>query len=135
MRSGRRGGAGPGGRWRRCCSRWWRTSQTVPSCKRADGRARGAGRQVAPVLQQVVEAYGCSLVEGVLSHQLKQFVIDGNKCILNKVPPAPPRALHARQQERAGGGRRSSSKQGSWRFSSHRVPRDLGCSHRSRFVQ
>ena len=96
---------------------------------------RGAGRQVAPVLQQVVEAYGCSLVEGVLSHQLKQFVIDGNKCILNKVPPAPPRALHARQQERAGGGRRSSSKQGSWRFSSHRVPRDLGCSHRSRFVQ
>ena len=41
--------------------------------------------QVAPVLQQVVEAYGCSLVEGVLSHQLKQFVIDGNKCVLNKV--------------------------------------------------
>ena len=41
--------------------------------------------QVAPVLQQVVEAYGCSLVEGVLSHQLKQFVIDGNKCILSKV--------------------------------------------------
>lgn len=37
------------------------------------------------MLQQVVEAFGCSLVEGVLSHQLKQFVIDGNKCILNKV--------------------------------------------------
>ena len=37
------------------------------------------------MLQQVVEAYGCSLVEGVLSHQLKQFVIDGNKCVLNKV--------------------------------------------------
>ena len=37
------------------------------------------------MLQQVVEAYGCSLVEGVLSHQLKQFVIDGNKCILSKV--------------------------------------------------
>jgi hypothetical protein len=54
------------------------------------------------VLQQVVEAYGCSLVEGVLSHQLKQFVIDGNKCILNKVPaPCPLRALHARQKERA----------------------------------
>ena len=41
--------------------------------------------QVAPILQQVVEAYGCSLVEGVLSHQLKQFVIDGNKCVLSKV--------------------------------------------------
>ena len=35
-------------------------------------------------LGQVVEVYGCSLVEGVLSHQLKQFIIDGNKCVLNK---------------------------------------------------
>ncbi|KAK9830632.1 hypothetical protein WJX81_007059 [Elliptochloris bilobata] len=43
--------------------------------------------EVAPVLQRVVEAHGCSLVEGVLSHQLKQFVIDGNKCILSKVTP------------------------------------------------
>lgn len=40
------------------------------------------------MLQQVVEAYGCSLVEGVLSHQLKQFVIDGNKCVLSKVSTA-----------------------------------------------
>ena len=50
------------------------------------------------MLQQVVEAYGCSLVEGVLSHQLKQFVIDGNKCVLNKVAlrkpiPVPWRCL------------------------------------------
>lgn len=36
---------------------------------------------------QVVEAYGCSLVEGVLSHEMKQFVIDGNKCVLNKPSP------------------------------------------------
>jgi hypothetical protein len=28
-----------------------------------------------------------NLVEGVLSHQLKQFVIDGNKCVLNKPTP------------------------------------------------
>ena len=38
-------------------------------------------------MQQIAEAYGTSLVEGVLSHQLKQFVIDGNKCVLNKPTP------------------------------------------------
>ena len=43
--------------------------------------------QVAGPLQQVVEAYGMSLVEGVLSHQLKQFVIDGNKCVLARPNP------------------------------------------------
>lgn len=36
---------------------------------------------------QVAEAYGCNLVEGVLSHQLKQFIIDANKCVLNKPSP------------------------------------------------
>ena len=36
---------------------------------------------------QVVEAYGCTLVEGVLSHQLKQFIIDGNKVVLNRPLP------------------------------------------------
>ena len=43
--------------------------------------------QVAGPLQQVAEAYGMSLVEGVLSHQLKQFVIDGNKCVLARPNP------------------------------------------------
>ena len=43
--------------------------------------------QVSKTLQQIAEAYGTSLVEGVLSHQLKQFVIDGNKCVLNKPTP------------------------------------------------
>lgn len=43
--------------------------------------------QVTGVLQQVAEAYGVNMVEGVLSHQLKQFVIDGNKCVLNKASP------------------------------------------------
>ena len=38
-------------------------------------------------MQQIADAYGTSLVEGVLSHQLKQFVIDGNKCVLNKPTP------------------------------------------------
>ncbi|KAK9808868.1 hypothetical protein WJX72_005476 [[Myrmecia] bisecta] len=43
--------------------------------------------EVAPVLQKVVEAYDCKLVEGVLSHQMKRFTIDGNKCILNRPTP------------------------------------------------
>lgn len=38
-------------------------------------------------VNQVVESYGCNLVEGVLSHQLKQFIIDANKCVLNKPSP------------------------------------------------
>lgn len=45
------------------------------------------GLQVAPTLQKIVEAYGCNLVEGVFSHEMKQFVIDGNKCVLNKPTP------------------------------------------------
>lgn len=32
-------------------------------------------------------AYDCKIVEGVLSHQLKQFVIDGNKVVLSVSNP------------------------------------------------
>jgi methionine aminopeptidase len=42
---------------------------------------------VAAALQTVAEAYGCNVVEGVMSHEMKQFVIDGNKCVLNKPSP------------------------------------------------
>lgn len=35
--------------------------------------------EVAEKLAQAVEPFGCQLVEGVLTHDLKQFVIDGNK--------------------------------------------------------
>ena len=44
---------------------------------------------VATELEKVVSAYGCSLVEGVMTHQMKQFVIDGNKVVLNKVHTPP----------------------------------------------
>lgn len=33
--------------------------------------------EVAPILAKIVESYGCNLVEGVMSHQMRQFVIDG----------------------------------------------------------
>ncbi|MEW5312787.1 MAG: hypothetical protein WDW38_004395 [Sanguina aurantia] len=43
--------------------------------------------EVSAVLNKIVEAYGCTLVEGVMTHQLKQFVIDGSKCVLNRPTP------------------------------------------------
>ena len=43
--------------------------------------------QVPGPLAAVAEAHGVALVEGVLSHQLKQYVIDGNKCVLARPGP------------------------------------------------
>jgi len=42
---------------------------------------------VADALERVAEAYECNVVEGVLSHQMKRFVIDGNNVVLNKGSP------------------------------------------------
>jgi methionyl aminopeptidase len=39
---------------------------------------------VAPKLAACVEPFGVNLVEGVMSHIMKQAVIDGNKVILNR---------------------------------------------------
>uniref|UniRef100_A0A7S3RAT8 Peptidase M24 domain-containing protein n=1 Tax=Dunaliella tertiolecta TaxID=3047 RepID=A0A7S3RAT8_DUNTE len=43
--------------------------------------------EVAKHLNKIAEVYGCQLVEGVMSHEMKQFVIDGNKCVLNRPSP------------------------------------------------
>lgn len=56
----------------------------TPSVYPPTGRSSS---EISSTLQKIVEAYGCNLVEGVLSHQLKQFIIDGNKCVLNKPNP------------------------------------------------
>ena len=53
-------------------------------------RALGSGLTWTCLLthyQTIAEAYGCNVVEGVMTHQMKQFVIDGNKCVLNKPNP------------------------------------------------
>ena len=39
---------------------------------------------IPEVLEKIAAAHGCSVVEGVLSHQMKRFMIDGEKCILAK---------------------------------------------------
>ncbi|GKV22013.1 hypothetical protein SLEP1_g31919 [Rubroshorea leprosula] len=44
-------------------------------------------KDVTEAIQKVAAAYDCKIVEGVLSHQLKQFVIDGNKVILSVAGP------------------------------------------------
>ncbi|XP_072998231.1 ERBB-3 BINDING PROTEIN 1 [Typha latifolia] len=44
-------------------------------------------KDVTEAVQKVAAAYDCKIVEGVLSHQLKQFVIDGNKVILSVSNP------------------------------------------------
>ena len=48
------------------------------------------GKKISDVsgpLNEIAKAYGCNLVDGVMTHNMKQFVIDGNKCILNKPSP------------------------------------------------
>ncbi|XP_010553237.1 PREDICTED: ERBB-3 BINDING PROTEIN 1-like [Tarenaya hassleriana] len=44
-------------------------------------------QEVSEAIQKVAEAYDCKIVEGVLSHQMKQFVIDGNKVVLSVSNP------------------------------------------------
>ncbi|KAL6503266.1 ERBB-3 BINDING PROTEIN 1 [Orobanche hederae] len=44
-------------------------------------------KDVTEAIQKVAAAYDCKIVEGVLSHQMKQFVIDGNKVVLSVPGP------------------------------------------------
>ncbi|KAI3988971.1 hypothetical protein MKX01_016542 [Papaver californicum] len=55
-------------------------------------------KEVTEAIQKVAAAYDCKIVEGVLSHQLKQFVIDGNKVVLS-VPGPETRVDDADFQE------------------------------------
>lgn len=47
-------------------------------------RIGGTNTEVTKAIAQVAEVFKCTPVEGVLSHQLKRYIIDGNKVILNK---------------------------------------------------
>lgn len=55
-------------------------------------------RDVSGPLQKVADSFGCTLVEGVMTHNMKQFVIDGNKCVLNR-PAADQRVDDAAFEE------------------------------------
>jgi methionine aminopeptidase len=64
--------------------------QCAQTCLEAALRLIRPGKRIVDVagpLNQIAGTYGCSLVDGVMTHNMKQFVIDGNKCILNKPFP------------------------------------------------
>lgn len=44
-------------------------------------RAGGSSEAVAAAIRAVAEAYGLSVVEGVSSHEVKRFIVDGQKAI------------------------------------------------------
>jgi len=44
----------------------------------------GTNSHVTSVINKAAGEYKCSVVQGVLSHQMKQYVIDGNKVIISK---------------------------------------------------
>lgn len=48
---------------------------------------------ITDVVQKISSEYGCKPVEGMLSHQLKQFRIDGEKSIIQN-PSEPQRKEH-----------------------------------------
>jgi curved DNA binding protein len=47
-------------------------------------RVGGTNLELTETIAKFAEAYGVTAVEGVLSHQLKQHVMDGNRTIINK---------------------------------------------------
>jgi len=49
-----------------------------PGCKNND---------LSELFTRAAESYGVNVVEGVLSHQMKRFVIDGNKVVISKIVP------------------------------------------------
>ncbi|XP_042039559.1 ERBB-3 BINDING PROTEIN 1-like [Salvia splendens] len=55
-------------------------------------------KDVSDAIQKVAAAYDCKIVEGVLSHQMKQYVIDANKVVLN-VPGLDTRVDDAEFEE------------------------------------
>jgi curved DNA binding protein len=42
---------------------------------------------ITPLFQRAADAFGVNVVQGVLSHQMKRFVIDGNKTVIAKNIP------------------------------------------------
>jgi curved DNA binding protein len=50
-------------------------------------RPNNTNHQVTSALNKVITAYNCQPVEGVLSHDLKRYVIDGNNVIISKENP------------------------------------------------
>jgi len=57
---------------------------TAAECAQRMLKAGAENKAITEMISKVAEAYKCNPVEGVLSHQMKKHVIDGNKTIINK---------------------------------------------------
>jgi len=60
---------------------------TAAECAIRMMRPGTSNEDITDMLGKVGEAYGCECLEGVLSHELKQYVIDGENTILGKPKP------------------------------------------------
>eukprot|EP01088_Endostelium_zonatum_P015789 TRINITY_DN400_c0_g3_i2.p1 TRINITY_DN400_c0_g3~~TRINITY_DN400_c0_g3_i2.p1 ORF type:complete len:382 (+),score=114.21 TRINITY_DN400_c0_g3_i2:145-1290(+) len=47
-------------------------------------RAGRTNNEITQIWSEIANTFNCRVVEGVLSHQLKRFIIDGNNCVLSK---------------------------------------------------
>ncbi|KAL4440303.1 hypothetical protein ABPG75_003304 [Micractinium tetrahymenae] len=64
--------------------------QCAQTCFDAAARLIRPGKksgEVAAVLAKIAEAYGCNLVDGVMTYQMTRFVIDAQKAVLQKPQP------------------------------------------------
>jgi len=50
-------------------------------------RDQGTNQEVTEAISKVTAQYDCNAVEGVLSHTIKKYVIDGNNAIIGKETP------------------------------------------------
>jgi hypothetical protein len=50
-------------------------------------RDQGTNHEVTEAISKVTSPYDCNAVEGVLSHTIKKYCIDGNKVIIGKEVP------------------------------------------------
>jgi len=53
----------------------------------ANLKVGATNNSITPLFQRAADAFGVNVVQGVLSHQMKRFVIDGNKTIIAKAVP------------------------------------------------
>ncbi|KAL4422002.1 hypothetical protein ABPG77_005432 [Micractinium sp. CCAP 211/92] len=64
--------------------------QCAQTCFDAAARLIRPGKksgEVAAVLGKIAEAYGCNLVDGVMTYEMTRFVIDAQKAVLQKPQP------------------------------------------------
>jgi methionine aminopeptidase len=68
-------------------------AQTAAECVLKMLKPGQVNEEITRIIQKVADIYGCQPIEGVLSHEMKRFVIDGNK-VLESIALTPLRSLY-----------------------------------------